>query len=240
MTIFRKTMYGYGGGTPRGSSAIYSLLHSPDGSVFYINRAQEGGVSNSKQAQDQIQQHSQALGESAQLMKMPRKNGVPDGLIAVWGKVRLEQLDQDSIKTLLDRKGLKKGLLIDFLGNFSRSAKAGLPIYRIDGGPGLVWATNFGQKGRGIVRLAAVDLTRLVAPPVEQQPVAQSSGNSSEVSETPQPELSIVTEKVQSRRDRRRCDDRSVCIAALRRVEKPTASPQRSPVTEIPAQLSAR
>jgi hypothetical protein len=62
----------------------------------------------------------------------------------------------------------------------------------------LVWATNFGQKGRGIVRLAAVDLTRLVAPPVEQQPVAQSSGNSSEVSERPQPELSIVTEKVQS------------------------------------------
>ena len=76
----------------RGSSAIYSLLHSPDGSVLYINRAQERGTSNPKQTQDQIQQFSEALGESPQLMKMPRRTGVRDGLIAVWGKVRLEQL----------------------------------------------------------------------------------------------------------------------------------------------------
>jgi hypothetical protein len=76
----------------RRSSAIYSLLHSPDGSVLYINRAQEGGVSNSKQAQNLIQQYSLALGESPQLIRMPRRTGIPDGLIAVWGKVRLEQL----------------------------------------------------------------------------------------------------------------------------------------------------
>ena len=181
----------------RGSSAIYSLLHSPDGSVLYINRAQERGTSNPKQAQDQIQQFSEALGESPQLMKMPRRTGVPDGLIAVWGKVRLEQLDQDSIKTLVDRKDLKKGLLIDYLGSFARSAKAGLPIYRIDGGPGLVWAASFAPKRRGVVRLAAVDLSRFAAPPVEQQPVAEPSERASEISEAPQPELSIVAETAQ-------------------------------------------
>ena len=180
----------------RGSSAIYSLLHSPDGSVLYINRAQEGGVSNSKQAQNLIQQYSLALGESPQLIRMPRRTGISDGLIAVWGKVRLEQLDQDNVKTLKDRKDLKKGLLIDYLGNFARSAKAGLPIYRIDGGPGLVWAASFGQKGRGIVRLAAVDLSKFAAPALQQQPVNQSE-TSSKVSEAPQPELSIVAEKVQ-------------------------------------------
>src|SRR6266480_4288696 len=142
---------------PRGSTAIYSLLHSGDGIVLYVNRSQESGVSNPKKAQDEIQKYSSMMGEPPRLMRMPRRNGVPDGLIATWGKITLEQLDQESIKALADRKGLKKGLLIDFLGNFARSAKAGLPIYRIDGGPGFVWAASFDQKGHGIHRLAAVD-----------------------------------------------------------------------------------
>ena len=185
-------------GAPRGSTATYSLLHSRDGSVFYINRAQEPGVSNAKKAQDEIEQYSHALGELPQLIKMPRRNGLAYGLIAVWGKVTLEQLDHDSIKTLADRKDLKKGLLIDFLGNFARSAKASLPIYRIDGGPGLVWAASFDQKGRGTARLAAVDTSRFVTPSAAQQPVGQLPGITSEASEPPQRELSLTPEKVQT------------------------------------------
>ena len=186
-----------GGGSP-GSRVIYSLLHSGDGSILYVNRSQEPAVSNPKKAEDEIKQYSRMMGESPRVMKMPRRNGVPDGRIVVWGKVTLEQLDQESIKTLADRKGLKKGLLIDFLDNFARSAKAGLPIYRIDGGPGFVWAASFDRKGRGIVRLAAVDLSRFVGPTVEQQPITQLPGITNEAPEAPQPELSITTEKVQS------------------------------------------
>jgi hypothetical protein len=183
---------------PRGSTAIYSLFHSGDGIILYINRAQEPGVSNPKKAEEEIQQYSRKIGESPRVMKMPHRNGLPDGLIAVWGKVTLEQLDQESIKSLADRKGLKKGLLIDFLGNFARSAKAGLPVYRIDGGPGFVWAASFDQKGRGILRLAAVDASRFVAPSAEQQPIAQLPETTSEPSEAPQPWLSLTTEKVQA------------------------------------------
>jgi hypothetical protein len=182
---------------PRGSTAIYSLLHSGDGIVLYVNRSQESGVSNPKKAQDEIQKYSSMIGESPRLMRMPRRNGVPDGLIAVWGKITLEQLDQESIKALADRKGLKKGLLIDFLGNFARSAKVGLPIYRIDGGPGFVWAASFDHKGHGIHRLAAVDASRFVAQSAEQPPTAQLPAAASDASEAPQPELSITTVKVQ-------------------------------------------
>jgi hypothetical protein len=131
-------------------------------------------------------------------MKMPHRSGLPDGLIAVWGKVTLEQLDQESIKSLADRKGLKKGLLIDFLGNFARSAKAGLPVYRIDGGPGFVWAASFDLKGRGILRSAAVDASRFVAPSAEQQPIAQLPGTASEAAKAQQSELRLTTEKVQT------------------------------------------
>jgi hypothetical protein len=92
-------------------------------------------------------------------MKMPRRSGLPDGVIAIWGRVTLEPLDQESIKTLADGKNPKKGFLIDYLRNFTRSAKEGLPIYRIDGGPGFIWAASFDQKGRGTLRLAAVDVS---------------------------------------------------------------------------------
>ena len=183
---------------PRGSTAIYSLLHSGDGSILYINRSQEPGVSNPQKAEEEIQQYSRKIGESPRVMKMPHRNGLPDGLIAVWGKVTLEQLDRESIKILADRKGLKKGLLIDFLGNFARSAKAGLPVYRIDGGPGFVWAASFDLKGRGILRLAAVDASRFVGPSAEQQPIAQLPGTASEAAKAQQSELRLTTEKVQT------------------------------------------
>jgi hypothetical protein len=52
-------------------------------------------------------------------------------------------------------------LLIDFISNFARSAKDGLPIYRIGGGPGLLFVASFDQKNRGTVRSAALDASAL-------------------------------------------------------------------------------
>src|SRR5437660_7865003 len=139
--------------------AAYSLLHSRDGNILYINRTQEPAVFNPKEVEVNIQRYSRKIGESPRIMKMPHRGSLPDALIAVWGKITLEPLDQESIKTLADRKNPRKGLLIDFLGNFARSAKEGLPIYRIDGGPGFIWAASFDQKERGTLRLAAVELS---------------------------------------------------------------------------------
>ncbi len=143
----------------RSYTAAYSLLHSRDGNILYINRSQEPAFFNAKEAEVNIQRYSRKIGESPRIMKMPHRGSLPDGLIAVWGKIMLEPLDQESIKILADGKGPRKGLLIDFLGNFARSAKEGLPIYRIDGGPGFIWAASFDQKERGTLRLAAVELS---------------------------------------------------------------------------------
>jgi hypothetical protein len=182
--------------TPRRKSdtTTYSLLHSREGTIFYINRAQELALLNAKKAEEDIQQSSSNFGELPRILKMPHRIGFPDGVIAVWGNVTLEQLDQESIKLLADRKGLKKGLLIDFLGNFVRSAKAGLPVYRIDGGPGFIWAASFDQKGHGILRLGAVDASKFLLPLAEQQPTAQMSGARSEASEA-KPEFRQTDEK---------------------------------------------
>ena len=152
----------------------YSLLHSEDGNLSYINRSQEPAFFNPSEAELDIQQYSRNLGESARILKMPHRSGLPDGVIAVWGKITLEPLDQESIKTLADGKNPRKGFLIDYLRDFTRSAKHGLPIYRIDGGPGFIWAASFDQKGRGTLRLAAVDVSGF-APPPDSVPVAQTA-----------------------------------------------------------------
>src|SRR6266699_3856889 len=68
---------------------------------------------------------------------------------------------------------LTKGYYIDFIGNFDRSAKEGFPLYRITGGPGFIWVASFDQKGRGTLRLVAVDTSafypELVANPLPSE-----------------------------------------------------------------------
>jgi hypothetical protein len=148
----------------------YSLLRSQDGRISYINRSQEPAFLNSKESELNIERYSRKFGDSPRIMKMPHRSGLPDGVIAVWGRVTLEPLDQESIKTLADGKNPKKGFLIDYLRNFTRSAKDGLPIYRIDGGPGFIWAASFDQKGRGTLRLAAVDVSGFSSSPTPIAP----------------------------------------------------------------------
>ena len=144
----------------RGSrTTTYSLLHSKDGTISYINRSQESASFDPSESELTIERYSREVGESARILKAPHRSGLPHGVIAVWGKITLEPLDQDSIKLLADGKNPRKGFLIDYLRDFTRSAKEGLPIYRIVGGPGLIWAASFDQKGRGTLRLAAVELS---------------------------------------------------------------------------------
>jgi hypothetical protein len=180
-------------------TAAYSILHSRDGKVLYVNRSQDPAFFTSKEAESEIQRYSRNIGEP-RITKMPHA-GLRNGIIAVWGDVTLEQLDEESIRTLAEGKSPKKGLLIDFLANLARSAKEGLPVYRIGGGPGFIWASSFDQKGRGTLRTVAVDASGFVSSPLEVapkgQPVAQSAAES--VQAEPKPvELAGAVEKVES------------------------------------------
>jgi hypothetical protein len=142
----------------RGSLSItYSLLHSQDGTVFYVNRFQEPAFFGPNEVDAAIRQYSSRIGEKAEIKRLPRQQGRPEGTLATWGKVVLEPLDSDSISTLAGGKSPKVGYLVDFIGNFAWSAKEGLPIYRVSGGAGFLWVASFDQKGRGTLRLTAID-----------------------------------------------------------------------------------
>jgi hypothetical protein len=159
----------------RGSYIVaYSLLHSQSGSISYFNRSQEPAFFNPKEAELSIERYSRKFGDSPRITKMPHRRGLPDGIIAVWGNITLEPLDQESIKTLAAGRSPKRGFLIDYLRNFTRSAKEGLPIYRIDGGPGFIWAASFDEKGRGTLRLAAVNVSGF-SPPASPMAAGEAS-----------------------------------------------------------------
>ena len=159
-------------------NAIYSILHSPDGAAVYINRYQEPAFFDAAEADDDIQRYSRKIGEPPRIMRMPHRAGFPNGILASWGKVDLEPLDNDSIKALTEgRRPITKGYLIDFIGNFARSAKQGLPLYRLTGGAGFVWVASYGRKGRGTLRFLAVDASaispQLVATQAPTNPTDQ-------------------------------------------------------------------
>ena len=165
----------------RGSfTAIYSILRSPEGAAVYVNRYQEPAFFGASKADDDIQRYSRKIGEAPRITRMPHRAGFPNGILASWGKVELEPLDNDSIKALIEgRRPITKGYLVDFIGNFARSAKEGLLVYRLSGGAGFVWIASYGRKGRGTLRYLAVDASaispQLVATqaptnPTEQRP----------------------------------------------------------------------
>ena len=187
-------------------TAAHSVLHAADGRVLYVNRTQEPAFLTTKEAEEEIQRLSRKIGGDApRIMKMPNRAGLRNGIIAVWGNATLEQLDQESLKTLAEGKSPRKGLLIDFLGNFARSAKEGLPVYCIGGGAGFLWAASFEQKGR--IRAVAVDASGLASPAPELQPTVLASVESTEPEAKPteiaaatveelQAELAIANEKI--------------------------------------------
>jgi hypothetical protein len=91
---------------------------------------------------------------------MPAEPGLPSGVIATWGNVVLEPLDAESIQFLAAGKNVQKGFLIDFLGNFRRSAQRGLPIYKMTGGAGISWSASYDTSGKGNLRITAIDASQ--------------------------------------------------------------------------------
>jgi hypothetical protein len=141
----------------RGRFEVWSsILHARDGTVAYVNRYQPAYWAANEVADD-IQRYSRKIGEEPHIIQLPARPGLPQGTLATWGKVVLEPIAGDELRLLGEDKRLEKGIAIDFIGNFTQSARRGLPIYRLAGGAGFVWAASYNQSGRGTLRFSAVD-----------------------------------------------------------------------------------
>ena len=90
------------GGARRGPfSVTQSLLHSRDGKIAYVNRQQNPVVFDSNDVEDDIRSFSRRFGSQPRITKLPRRGGL-EGVMALWGDVAIEPLDDDSVKMLAD------------------------------------------------------------------------------------------------------------------------------------------
>jgi tetratricopeptide (TPR) repeat protein len=150
-----------------------SILHSSDGSALYINRYVGPAFFDHNTIDKEIERLSRRFAESPRVLVMPQRQGLPSAVIAIWGQVRLVPLDNQSLSILASGGSVRKGFLIDFLGNFERSVRQGLAVYRLSGGAGYVWSASRDESGRGHVRFAAVDASSLPDPDLTTPPVPE-------------------------------------------------------------------
>jgi hypothetical protein len=181
----------------------HSVLQSQDG-VAYVNSYFEPVFFNPDGIQNEINRMSSKFGRQALIMQMPQREELPNAVIAIWGAIQLEPLRPEEISVVASG-GSHLGILLSFFDDLRRSAKAGVPVYRLIGGAGFLWAATFDQNGKGALRYLAIDASKIESRPVEsnqQEPgPTPSLGSSQEPANppasnqlTPAPTLSLESE----------------------------------------------
>ncbi|MFZ1886066.1 MAG: histone H1-like repetitive region-containing protein [Rhodoplanes sp.] len=145
-------------------SVSTSVLHTQDGRAAYVNQASEPPGFDAAGVEKELERLSAHFGKPANVLRIPQKDGLPNAIIASWGTIKLEPLDPESVKMVAAGESPRKGLLADFLGNFRRSAKLGLPIYRLSSGSGYVWSASADRNGRGYQRTFVYDANMAASP----------------------------------------------------------------------------
>ena len=165
-----------------------SILHTRDGQAVYINRYVEPAYFNPTGIRTQIESLSAKFGERPREFRIPPRDGLPKAVIAVWGRIQLDPLTAADVSLIASGGSPHKGFLVSFLGDLERSAKRGMPIYRLTGGPGFLWAATFNEQGRGVLRFLTIDPSRLPAP----VQIATTKAGPTSVTPPPLPEQSAV------------------------------------------------
>ena len=153
----------------------HSILQSQDGTAYYVSSYFQPAFLNPNNIQNEIDGMSSKFGQQARLIQMPQREGLPSAVMAIWGTIQLEPLKPDEISVVASG-GSPPGILVSFLGDEERSAKAGVPVYRLAGGAGFLWVGTFDQNGRGVLQYLAIDDSKI--EPIRQ--VASNSENQAE------------------------------------------------------------
>jgi hypothetical protein len=167
----------------------HSVLQSQDGAA-YVNSYFEPAFFGPNGIQNEIDRMSSKFGRQARIIQMPQREGLPNAVIAIWGAIELEPLGPEEISVVASG-GSCPGILVSFLGDLRRSAKAGVPVYRLAGGAGFLWAATFDQNGKGVLRYLAIDASKIESHQVaSNQPapapaLSPESGNETTSSQDP-------------------------------------------------------
>jgi tetratricopeptide (TPR) repeat protein len=124
-----------------------TIIHASDGTAIYLAAKLAPVAMDRNAAQREIEELSREMKEQPRHVEwVPARAGSPAAVIAWWGRIELRQLKRAEMQDAAD--GYASGLLIDPLGDTPRAAKAGLPIYRLAGAAGYVYAASFAATGQ--------------------------------------------------------------------------------------------
>jgi hypothetical protein len=150
-------------GTPSGGTHSGKVMRTEDGTAVYLMATVSPATLNDDAVRTEIEKLSSEFKEKPRrIERLSERSGVPNSVIAVWGNVELRLLrPEDFREGEFDPNW--PGIFLDPLGDMERSVKAGLPIYRVAGGPGYVYSASFDSTGHGHRRTEAVDIARPLA-----------------------------------------------------------------------------
>ena len=137
-----------------------SILHSQNGTAVYVNRYIGAAFFGPNEVRGEIDRLSAKFGERAREFRMPKRDGFPNAIIAIWGKIELRELSPAEVSTVASG-GNHKGISLSYLGDLQRSAQAGMPVYELAGGAGFAWAASFNEDGRGVLRFLTIDASQM-------------------------------------------------------------------------------
>jgi hypothetical protein len=137
-----------------------AALHSADGRLVYMWKMIRPASFGPGDIDREIQRLSRIHRQQAKVLTLPSKGGSPGGVIASWGDVVLQPIDGATITALASGQSPGIGFFIDFLGNLTKSAEEGSPIYLITGGAGELWSATYDDAGRGNLRMAISDASQ--------------------------------------------------------------------------------
>jgi hypothetical protein len=107
----------------------HSILQAQDGTAYYVNSYFDPAFFDPNDIQSEINRMSSEFGREARIIQMPQREGLPNAVMATWGAIQLEPLSSDEISVVASGGG-HPDILVSFLGDLERSAKAGVPVYR--------------------------------------------------------------------------------------------------------------
>jgi hypothetical protein len=160
-------------------SSVTKVLHDRHGALGYVSREVRPAFFSGNDIANEIKRLSTRFGPVSREIRLPDRDDVYNMRIAIWGKLELEQIDQQRLAEFQSPRA--QTVLIDHLGDVERSRRLGLPVYRLKGGPGFLWSAASNEDGRGHLRFLIFDAAALGAPTAPAiEPVVSPS-----LSETP-------------------------------------------------------
>ena len=167
-----------------------SILHDGDGKVAYVGQHIVPVILGPGEIEKTVSLISAKYGEAARVMHPSSPWGIDrNAVIAIWGQINLEPLDSSTLSIIASGHDVKSGLRVDYLGDFRKSAKLGMPVYRIAGGPGYLWNASYDRKGRGHLRFLTSNAAAYAVPMVANKKPTQTeeATRQNDVSSSPKP-----------------------------------------------------